>query len=95
MPIRPNTDQEWDNLPHVILTSEIEWNSSVLDHDVKEDEQWGEIPEMEPSFDEVGDYKHSIIAQHLGYFQCQDGKLLDDIFDRYVFDAQTTKDRTH
>jgi hypothetical protein len=23
MPIRPYTDQEWDNLPHLILTSEI------------------------------------------------------------------------
>jgi hypothetical protein len=31
--IRPYTDHEWDNLPHVILTSELEWDPSVLDHD--------------------------------------------------------------
>jgi hypothetical protein len=45
--IRPHTDHEWDSLPHVILTSEIE---SVLVHDFKEDEQWGEVPEIESSF---------------------------------------------
>jgi hypothetical protein len=39
--ISPYTDPEWDNLPHVILTSsESEWDPSVLDHDFKEDEQW-------------------------------------------------------
>jgi hypothetical protein len=30
----------------------------ILDHDFKEDEQCGEIVEMESSFDEVGDYEH-------------------------------------
>jgi hypothetical protein len=38
--IDPNTDHKWDNLPHVIRTSEFEWDPSVLDHDVREDEQW-------------------------------------------------------
>jgi hypothetical protein len=33
--ICPYTDHEWDNLPHVILTSESEWDPSVLDHDFK------------------------------------------------------------
>jgi hypothetical protein len=33
--ICPYTDHEWDNLPHVILTSELEWDPSVLDHDLK------------------------------------------------------------
>jgi hypothetical protein len=33
--IHPYTDHEWDNLPHVILTSELEWDPSVLDHDFK------------------------------------------------------------
>jgi hypothetical protein len=41
--IRPYTDQEWDNLPHVILTSEIEWDPSVLYHDFKKEEQRGEM----------------------------------------------------
>jgi hypothetical protein len=42
--IRPYTDQEFDILPHVILTSELEWDTSVLDHIFKASEQWGEVP---------------------------------------------------
>jgi hypothetical protein len=88
--IRPYTDHEWDNLPHVILTSEVEWDPSGLDHDFKEDKQWGEIPEMESSLDNVGDYKHHGIVQHLAYFQRQDGSLFDDNLDQCVFDAQVS-----
>jgi hypothetical protein len=36
--IRPYTDQEFDTLPHLILTSELECDPSVLDHTFKEDE---------------------------------------------------------
>jgi hypothetical protein len=46
---------------------------------------------MESSFDEVGDYEHCIIVQHLAYSQLQDGNLFDDIFDQCIFDAQTTE----
>jgi hypothetical protein len=63
--IRPYTDHEWDNLPHVILTSQLEWDPSVLDHNFKEDEQWGEVPELNSSFDDYGDYKHRVVVQHI------------------------------
>jgi hypothetical protein len=53
--IRPYTDQEFDTLPHVILTSELEWDPSVLGHVFKQDEQWGEAPSFNSRFDEVGD----------------------------------------
>jgi hypothetical protein len=46
---------------------------------------------MESSFDEIGDYKHCIIAQHLASFQNQDGYLLEDIIDQCVFDAHATE----
>jgi hypothetical protein len=87
--IWPFTDHEWDNLPHVILTSELEWDPSVLDHEFKEDEQLGEVPTIDYSFDEVGDYKHQVIVQHISYFQRQDGDLLDDVIDQCVFASQT------
>jgi hypothetical protein len=64
---------------------------SVLDHDFKENEQWGEIPEIESSFDNVGDYKHRVIVQHLTYFQRQDGSRFDDNLDQCVFDAQVSE----
>jgi hypothetical protein len=69
----------------------LEWDLSVLDHDFKEDEQWGEVPEMDSSFDEVGDYKHRVIVQHLAYFHRQDGNLIDDVIDQCVLDAQTSQ----
>jgi hypothetical protein len=77
-----------ENIPHVILSSEVEWDPLVLDHDFKEDEQWGGVTELESSLDEFGDYKHLI---NLAYFQCQDGNLFDNIFDQCVFDEQTTE----
>jgi hypothetical protein len=46
---------------------------------------------MESSFDNVGDYKHCVIVQHLAYFQQQDGSLFDDIVDQCVFDAQVSE----
>ena len=33
MDIRPFTNSEWDTLPHVILTSDEEWDPANLDHD--------------------------------------------------------------
>ena len=30
--IRPHTDQEYDTLPHVFLTSKLEWDPTVFDH---------------------------------------------------------------
>jgi hypothetical protein len=42
--IRPYTDQEFETLPHVTLTSELEWDPSVLNHEFKEDESWGYSP---------------------------------------------------
>jgi hypothetical protein len=86
----PYTDHEWDNLPHVILTSKLEWDPSVLDHDFKENEQWGEVPELDSSFDEFSDYKHCVIVQHLAYFHRQDSDLIDDVIDQCVLDAQSS-----
>ena len=31
--MRPFTDEEWNELPHVTLTSDEEWNPSVMDND--------------------------------------------------------------
>jgi hypothetical protein len=54
-----------------------------------DNEQWGEVPELDSSFDEVGDYKHRVIVQHLAYFHRQDVNLIDDVIDLCVLDAQT------
>jgi hypothetical protein len=72
-------------------TSELEWDPSVLYHEFKQEEQLGEVPTIDSFFDEVGDYKHQIIVQHMAYFQRQDGDLLDDVIDLCVFASQTSQ----
>jgi hypothetical protein len=60
MKIRPFTDNEWDTLPHVILTSDATWDPSVLDNNITGDEQWydahSDLPDEpnESLFDEFG-----------------------------------------
>ncbi len=61
--MRPNTQEEWDTLPHVILTSGEEWEPVVLDNSISHTEDWyskvheeDDEPEDTP-FDELGNYK--------------------------------------
>jgi hypothetical protein len=67
------------------MTSELEWDSSVLDHEFKEDEQWGDPSTIPSTFNDVGEYKHRVALQHHSYFQHQDGNLTDDIIDQCIF----------
>ena len=50
--IRPYTDLEWDTLPHVIWTSDEEWDPTVLDHTLTDDEQW---------YDAISDLQEGIL----------------------------------
>ncbi len=38
--MRPNTDKEFEELPHVILTCGDEWDPSVLDHTLTDKDDW-------------------------------------------------------
>ena len=40
MKLRPYTNSEWENLPHVIMTSEDTWDPSILDYDNEDDDKW-------------------------------------------------------
>jgi hypothetical protein len=69
--MRPYADSEWDSLPHVILTSDAEWNPSILDNDLDDDDDWfealSEIPDDPTNqlFDQYGNYpKRTIVNQH-------------------------------
>ena len=60
--IRPYTNAEWDELPHVILTADVDWDPTIIDHELEDGEEWfdamQDIPEFDPDplFDDVGDY---------------------------------------
>ncbi len=69
LPIRPYTDDDWQALPHVIMTSDVVWDPRVLDHDLDDDEQWFDAVSTlqdDPStnlFDETGQYIKRVVAQ--------------------------------
>ena len=51
MKIRPFTDKEWDELPHVVLTSDCEWDPSFADYDACDDQDFLDgIPDLPNGF---------------------------------------------
>ena len=64
--MRPPTDHELDSLPHVVLTSDNEWNPSCLDNEIHDLEEWfdaqEDLPEIEAygnhPFDPMGNYQN-------------------------------------
>ena len=69
---------EWDTLPHVILTSDTEWDPSVLDSTKVEDDAW---------FDDVSDSStlesHGTFNMHRNYF----GRNIFQCTELYQFGA--------
>jgi hypothetical protein len=83
-------------LPHVFLTSEIEWDPSVSDHTTPEDEAWGVAPGdnvdswvSTSSFDVFGQYCQCVTIQYAGYFaSCYNTNSIEDVIDQCVFHVQ-------
>ena len=96
MNIRPYTDAEWNSYPHVFLTSETEWNPSIMDHDLEEDEQWFDaISDLsaDPTtnlFDEFGDYRNRIMVNYSYYFDGRDNEGIDHLIDQCIYHVQDT-----
>jgi hypothetical protein len=63
--MRPHTDQEWEELPHVLLTEDTNWDPMHMDHEQGEDPAWYEQqddpPLLNSDFDLCGDYRHRIV----------------------------------
>ena len=63
MKMTPNTDQEYRDLPHVILTSGDEWNPTVIDNTITDTDDWyNTIKELSDGlihspFDQFGRYR--------------------------------------
>ena len=64
--MRPPTDAEWNRLPHVIMTSDEEWDLRALDYDpVLQDEDWVETLRQ-----------HTVDSPHIHKF-CDKGDYRD------------------
>ena len=66
MQMEANTAEEFKKLPHVVLTQGGEWDPTVLDHILTDNQNWiDEVkrdgdPVYESPFDEKGEYKDRI-----------------------------------
>lgn len=62
--LRPFTDSKWNDLPHVFLTQEEDWDPSVLDLEQSDDPEWYSQSSdpllLNPSFDIEGNYHHRV-----------------------------------
>ncbi|CAJ1950921.1 unnamed protein product [Cylindrotheca closterium] len=84
--MRPPTDRELSNpdIPHVVLTSDTDWDPSVLDHSIEDMEEWAKsVPDYdsedeERPFDLVGvlknnkavtSFKESKLDETIDYFE--------------------------
>jgi hypothetical protein len=46
--MRPHTDQEWEELPHVLLTEDANWDPTHMDHKQGDDPAWYEQQDDPP-----------------------------------------------
>ena len=64
-------DNEWDDLPHIILTSDTDWNPSILDNTIDDNEEWfdalSDFPNDTPDslFDLQGNYRHQHVVHYI------------------------------
>jgi len=84
--MRPYTDKEFDDLPHVIMTGPNKWNPQVLDEEVIEgSEEWYDAvttqvteEDIDPRFDDMGDYRHRHIVTNAYIREHQENELFHD-----------------
>jgi hypothetical protein len=67
--MRPFTDEEFEELPHVLWTSEDDWDPTSLDNVISDDPNWYEAepspPLPDPMYDEYGEFCGCVlINQH-------------------------------
>ncbi len=104
MDIRPFTDHEWDSLPHVFLTSDLDWDPTVLDHSHDSEQWYDAVSELEDEsstnlFDAFGNYRHRVTVQlsesinrHDHFSNSSDlGLDLDNTIDKCVYHAHSSK----
>ena len=69
--LRPYTNDEWDNLPHVILTSDLDWDTTILDNIIDDnDTLFDSVSNLQNDsvsnlFDLIGNYRHRHIVHNI------------------------------
>jgi len=71
MDMYPPSDHELDSLPHVVLTSDADWDPTMADNEIDSDNVWYDALDTEPppgtsaygdtKFDQVGYYRKQVL----------------------------------
>jgi hypothetical protein len=80
--MRPFTDEEFEELPHVLWTSEDDWDPASLDSVISDDPYWYKAepspPLPNPVYDEYGEFRRRVLINQHGwqvhYFDALDMK---------------------
>ena len=98
VPIRPFTDKEWDELPHVIWTSDVDWDPAIYDMTISDQETWydavSDIQEnpTKQLFDQYGDYLYRVQASKID----KPGKVIyEEFVDACACDASVERHVEH
>jgi hypothetical protein len=79
--MRPYTDSEYDSLPHVILTSDVDWDPRVLDFDIDDDDAW---------YDAISNnLDHSALFDVFGNYNGREASSADIWYDTFTPDQYT------
>ena len=92
LPCRPPTKEEVHMLPHVIMTSDIDWDPSTYDNTIDNMEHFYDAEEDEvhhSPFDMQGQYRHRTVATHtvlgeLEYFDAYEYPDYHDLIDNIL-----------
>ena len=84
--MRPFTDEEFEELPHVVWTSEDAWDPTSLDSVISDDPNWYEAepspPLPDPMYDEYGEFRGRVLINQrewqVHYFDALDTKPSSD-----------------
>jgi hypothetical protein len=84
--MRPFTDEEFEELPHVVWTSEDAWDPTSLDNVISNDPNWYEAepspPLPDPMYDEYGEFRGRVLINQrewqVHYFDALDTKPSSD-----------------
>jgi hypothetical protein len=97
--LRPPTDTELNSLPHVMVTSDLDWNPCVLDfsHDENDGERFETMGEMERHpyhnlFDEYGNYRRRVVAQMSQTLARNTEDEFEDLVDECILHSSSQHD---
>ena len=86
----PYTDKEWDTVPHVFFTSETEWEPSVLDHMLTDDEsEYLDVPNIKYNstrfvYGELSEVLPADTPSPLGNYITLTHYVNDDVWDQHL-----------